>query len=58
MREMTDSVDRSQIGRHVWGHDHSSGSNVTDIYIGYLRRKLDTAGHEPIIHTVRGSGTE
>ncbi len=49
-------VDRSRIARYVWGHDHSGSSNVTDVYIGYLRRKLDVAGHEPVIHTVRGVG--
>jgi two-component system, OmpR family, response regulator len=49
-------VDRSDIARYVWGLDHSSRSNVTDVYIGYLRRKLDVAGHEPVIRTVRGVG--
>jgi two-component system OmpR family response regulator len=56
VRHQGSVVDRSQIARYVWGHDHSSRSNVTDVYIGYLRRKLDVAGHEPVIHTVRGVG--
>jgi two-component system, OmpR family, response regulator len=49
-------VERSRIARYVWGRDHASKSNVTDVYVGYLRRKLERPGHEPIIHTVRGIG--
>jgi DNA-binding response OmpR family regulator len=49
-------VDRTQIARHVWGYDHSSQSNVADVYVGYLRRKLHIAGCAPVIHTVRGVG--
>ncbi len=56
VRHQGSVVNRSQIARYVWGHDHSCGSNVTDVYIGYLRRKLDVPGREPVIHTVRGIG--
>jgi DNA-binding response OmpR family regulator len=43
---------REQLLSHVWGYDYDPGSNVVDVYVGYLRRKL---GHERIA-TVRGMG--
>jgi len=47
---------RTEIGEHVWGYDFYTHSNIVDVYIGYLRRKLDD-GHEPrLIQTVRGVG--
>lgn len=47
---------RTEIGEHVWGYDFYNQSNIVDVYIGYLRRKLDD-GHEPrLIQTVRGVG--
>lgn len=45
-------VSRQQILSHVWGYDFDPGSNVVDVYVGYLRRKL---GRE-LIETVRGMG--
>lgn len=50
-------VSRDQLAEHVWGGDYDPFSNLADVYIGYLRRKLRTAGIQaPIIHTVRGLG--
>ncbi len=49
-------VTRDQLAEHVWGGSHDYGSNVTDVYIGYLRRKLAAAGLDGMIHTVRGLG--
>lgn len=50
-------VSREQLARHVWGADSGSSSNVADVYIGYLRRKLRDAGlTQPLIHTIRGMG--
>ncbi len=50
-------VDRARLARHVWGHDHDPRSNVADVYIGYLRRKLnDQSEGKPFIRTVRGVG--
>ncbi|MCL5107986.1 MAG: response regulator transcription factor [Chloroflexi bacterium] len=47
---------RTQIAEHVWNYDFTAMSNVVDVYIRYLRRKLDD-GHEPrLIHTMRGTG--
>ena len=49
-------VSRDQLGEHVWGGAHEHSSNVTDVYIGYLRRKLAARGVDDIIQTVRGLG--
>jgi heavy metal response regulator len=47
---------RSQIAEHVWDYDFASMSNVVDVYVGYLRRKL-ADDHEPrLIRTIRGAG--
>jgi len=47
---------RTQIGEGVWGLDFDNDSNVVDVYIGYLRRKLAIGGPVPAIRTVRGTG--
>ncbi len=50
-------VSRDQLAEHVWGGDYDPFSNVADVYIGYLRRKLRAAGiATPLIHTIRGLG--
>jgi DNA-binding response OmpR family regulator len=49
-------VTRQQVLDAVWGFDFEPGSNVVDVYIGYLRRKLDTPGEPSFIETVRGAG--
>jgi DNA-binding response OmpR family regulator len=46
---------RTQISEHVWENSFSTGTNVVDVYVGYLRRKLD-AGRVPLLQTVRGVG--
>src|ERR687883_524551 len=40
----------------VWGYDFGPASNALRVYVGYLRRKLQDAGADPVIHTVRGVG--
>jgi DNA-binding response OmpR family regulator len=45
-------LSREQLLSHVWGYDYDPGSNVVDVYIGYLRRKLGSGA----IETVRGMG--
>ena len=47
---------RSLIYERVWGYDFGPGSHSLDVYIGYLRRKLEAAGEDRLIHTVRGVG--
>ncbi len=56
MRHHRQAMTRSQLIQHVWGDDYFGDDNVVDVYISYLRRKLETAGSDRIIHTVRGIG--
>lgn len=47
---------RDQIERHIWNYEYEGGTNVVDVYIRYLRKKLDE-GYEPkLIQTIRGTG--
>lgn len=50
------ALSRTQIGEHVWGIDFFSESNVVDVYIRYLRRKIDQEEAPKLIRTVRGVG--
>lgn len=47
---------RSQIAEHVWDYDYTGMSNVVDVYVGYLRKKLAEKGVQGRIETVRGVG--
>jgi two-component system, OmpR family, response regulator MprA len=47
---------RAQILDSVWGFDVETASNVVDVYVGYLRQKLEQDGEPRLIHTVRGVG--
>jgi len=49
-------LDQTTIYERIWGYDFGADSKNLAVYIGYLRRKIDTAGREPLIHTVRGVG--
>ncbi len=49
-------LSRSQILEEVWGLDVDTTSNVVDVYVRYLRQKLEAAGEPRLIHTVRGAG--
>jgi len=49
-------VTRDQLAQHVWGGAYDPFSNNADVYVGYLRRKLQALTAEPLIHTVRGLG--
>lgn len=49
-------VSRTQLAEHVWGGDFDTASNIADVYVGYLRRKLGSAGLAPMIQTIRGLG--
>jgi two-component system response regulator MprA len=49
-------LSREQLAEHVWGAEYDPFSNVSDVYVGYLRRKLDREGNPPRIHTIRGLG--
>ncbi len=56
MRHPDQVLTRTQIGEHVWNLDFYNESNVVDVYIGYLRRKVDRDHDLPLIQTVRGVG--
>lgn len=56
LRHPNQVLSRTQILEHVWDFDFYSDTNVVDVYIGYLRRKLDREFDPPLIHTVRGIG--
>ena len=49
-------VTRDQIENHIWNFDYEGGTNVVDVYISYLRRKIDDDFEEKMIKTVRGKG--
>ena len=49
-------ITRSQIAAHVWNYDFDCSSNIVDVYIRYLRSKIDDAYENKLIHTIRGSG--
>ena len=49
-------LSRDKIGRHIWNYDYEGGSNVVDVYIRYLRKKLDNEFSPRLIQTVRGAG--
>lgn len=56
MRYADHVLTRTQIAEHVWNFDFDSDLKVVDVYIGYLRRKLEKPGETPLIQTVRGVG--
>ncbi len=56
MRHPGQVLTRTQILDHVWGYDLDTLSNVVDIYIHYLRDKIDRGPSQPLIKTVRGVG--
>jgi heavy metal response regulator len=47
---------RPMLAEHVWGIDFDPESNVIDVYVGYLRRKIDLPGETRLLHTTRGAG--
>jgi DNA-binding response OmpR family regulator len=47
---------RTQIGEHIWNLDFYNNSNIVDVYIGYLRRKIDKGADFTLIQTIRGVG--
>ena len=49
-------VTRTQLENHIWNYDYVGGSNVVDVYITYLRRKIDNGFDKKLLHTVRGTG--
>lgn len=56
MRNPNRVLSRSQILDRVWSYDYRGKITVVELYVSYLRKKLDTEGRQPLIHTVRGAG--
>jgi DNA-binding response OmpR family regulator len=57
MRHPGQALGRNAIARYVWHETVEGGdSNIVDVYVAYLRKKLDAEGDEPMLHTLRGVG--
>ena len=56
MKNADRTLSREQITEHVWNQDAEPSTNIVDVYINYLRRKIDIDGVPPLLHTVRGQG--
>jgi DNA-binding response OmpR family regulator len=56
MRNQGRVVTRTQILDHLWGYDFATDSNLVDVYVAYLRRKVDKGRDHKLIRTVRGVG--
>ncbi len=49
-------LSREMIENNLWNYDYEGGTNVVDVYVGYLRKKMDTGFDKKLIHTVWGTG--
>ena len=56
MRNPERVLTRTMITEHVWDYDFDSDTNVIDVYVNYLRKKIDTGRKNKLIQTVRGVG--
>ncbi len=56
MRNAGRVLTRTQIIEHVWDYDFDTGTNLVDVYVNYLRKKVDSDREPKLIHTVRGVG--
>jgi DNA-binding response OmpR family regulator len=56
MRNEGRVVTRTQILDHLWGYDYATDSNLVDVYIAYLRRKIDKGFDKKLVRTIRGVG--
>jgi DNA-binding response OmpR family regulator len=56
MRRAGETVNRQELLRESWGLELESDSNLVDVYVNYLRKKIDFPGDDKLIHTVRGVG--
>jgi DNA-binding response OmpR family regulator len=56
MRHTGEVVTRTQLGEHVWQAEYDNLTNLVDVHVSNLRRKLDAPAHPPLLHTVRGRG--
>ncbi len=56
LRHPGEVLDRRRLHEDVWGYTFDPGTNVADVFVGYLRRKLEAEGESRVLHTVRGVG--
>ncbi len=56
VRRGGNTVSRHELLRECWGHEEQSDSNLVDVYVNYLRKKVDSPEDQKLIHTVRGEG--
>ncbi|MBQ1489581.1 MAG: response regulator transcription factor [Eubacterium sp.] len=56
MQNIGRAMSRDRLSTHVWNYDYDGGSNVIDVYMHHLRKKLDTGHEEKLITTVKGVG--
>lgn len=56
LKNQNQVLSREQLLTNVWGFDYYGDTNVVDVYIRYLRKKLDAPYSTPYLHTVRGVG--
>jgi len=56
LRNPGEVIERSRMLEEVWGYTFDPGTNIIDVFVGYLRRKLEAGGEERVLHTVRGVG--
>ena len=56
MRHKGTVISRTRLEDHIWNYDYAGGSNVVDVYITYLRKKIDNGFDCKLLHTVRGAG--
>ena len=56
MRNKGVVLSREMIENNLWNYDYEGGTNVVDVYVGYLRKKMDTGFSKKLIHTVWGTG--
>ncbi len=56
LRHPGEVLERKRLHEEIWGYTFDPGTNVADVFVGYLRRKLEAGGEERLLHTVRGVG--
>ena len=49
-------LSREKLETHIWNYEYQGASNMIDVYIRYLRKKIDAGYDKKLIHTVRGTG--
>jgi DNA-binding response OmpR family regulator len=56
MRNPGRVLTRTMIAEHVWDYDFDTATNIIDVYVNFLRKKIDADRESKLIHTVRGVG--